>query len=247
MSVAACADLVRKGDPDRFLATMAAPTAARAVLFPLHAFALEIARAPYLTAEPLIAEMRLQWWRDVLDEIAEGRLVRRHEVATPLADVLDASGARLLDASVAARKWDVSREAFPGTPGLLTYIEATSATPAWVAARTLGSVTEDAVRAIGRAGGLARYLQAVPVLRAAGRDPLPAGADVAELARDAAKALVGAQPDAAGRVACLVNWQARAVLAQAIRSPDGVEAGGIGMSEFSKRTRLLAAVLRRRV
>jgi len=247
MTVAACALLVQRGDPDRFLATMAAPPAARAVLFPLHAFALEIARAPYLTAEPLIAEMRLQWWRDVLDEIAEGRPVRRHEVATPLAAVLDATGARLLDASVAARKWDIARDPFPGAAGLMAYVEATAATPAWVAARALGSGTEGAVRAIGRAGGLARYLAAVPALRAAGRDPLPHGTDPVALARDALKDLRLARPDRAARAACLAHWPAGSLLAQVIADPGRVERGGLGLSEFGKRVRLVVALVRRRV
>lgn len=226
---------------------MAAPPRARAVLFPLHAFALEIARAPYLTAEPLIAEMRLQWWRDVLEEIAEGRPVRRHEVATPLADVLDATGARLLDASVAARKWDIARDPFPGVAGLMAYLEATAATPAWVAARALGSGTEAAVRAVGRAGGLGRYLAAVPALRAAGRDPMPPGTDPAALARDALAGLRAARLDAAAWPACLAHWQARAVLSQVLTDPGRVERGGLGLSEFAKRTWLAVALLRRRV
>ena len=58
MSVAACAALVARGDPDRFLAVMAAPVAVRARLFPLYAWNLEVARAPWVTAEPLIAELR---------------------------------------------------------------------------------------------------------------------------------------------------------------------------------------------
>ena len=82
----ACAQLVERGDPDRFAAAMAAPVRARAVLFPLYAFNLEVARAPWLTQESMIAEMRLQWWRDALEEIRAGGLVRRHEVVTPLAD-----------------------------------------------------------------------------------------------------------------------------------------------------------------
>ena len=49
MSVEACAALVARGDPDRFLSAMAAPVAARAVLFPLYAFNLEVAKAPWLT------------------------------------------------------------------------------------------------------------------------------------------------------------------------------------------------------
>ena len=90
--IAACADAVSRGDPSRFRATMAAPAAARAVLFPVYAFNLEVARAPWVTNEPMIAEMRMQWWRDALDEIATGATVRRHMVATPLSRILDAEG-----------------------------------------------------------------------------------------------------------------------------------------------------------
>ncbi|MGB3250003.1 MAG: squalene/phytoene synthase family protein, partial [Tabrizicola sp.] len=72
MTVAACAGLVQRGDPDRFRAVMAAPVEARAQLFPLYAFNLEVARAPWVTQEPLIAEMRLQWWRDVVENAASG-------------------------------------------------------------------------------------------------------------------------------------------------------------------------------
>ncbi|MFP4274898.1 MAG: squalene/phytoene synthase family protein, partial [Paracoccaceae bacterium] len=110
--IAACALIVQRGDPARFRATMAAPPAARRVLFPLYAFNIEVARAPWVTAEPMIAEMRLQWWRDALEEIASGGPVRRHEVATPLAEVLDAQGARLLDALVDARRADIARAPF---------------------------------------------------------------------------------------------------------------------------------------
>ena len=73
--LAACAALVQRADPDRFLAVMAAPVAARRVLFPLYAMNVEVSRAPWVTAEPMIAEMRLQWWRDALAEIAGGGAV----------------------------------------------------------------------------------------------------------------------------------------------------------------------------
>ena len=66
MTLAACAAMVARGDPDRFLAVMAAPVTVRARLLPLYAFNLEVARAPWVTDEALIAEMRLQWWRDVV-------------------------------------------------------------------------------------------------------------------------------------------------------------------------------------
>jgi len=62
----ACAKLVERGDPLRFRTVMAAPLHARRVLFPLYAFNVEVSRAPWVTQEPMIAEMRLQWWRDAL-------------------------------------------------------------------------------------------------------------------------------------------------------------------------------------
>ena len=49
MSVAACAALVERSDPERYLAVMAAPVWARERLFPLYAFNLEVARAPWVS------------------------------------------------------------------------------------------------------------------------------------------------------------------------------------------------------
>ena len=60
----------------------------------------------------MIAEMRLQWWRDVLEQIRSGGGARRHEVVTPLARVLDAEMTDLLDALIAARRWDTERAPF---------------------------------------------------------------------------------------------------------------------------------------
>ena len=122
----ACAALVERADPGRFRAAMAAPVAARRVLFPLYAFNVEVARAPWVTQEPMIAEMRLQWWRDVCEEIAEGREVRRHEVATPLSGVIGADEARLLDELVAARRWDIYKGAFEDQAHFDRYMDQTA-------------------------------------------------------------------------------------------------------------------------
>ena len=99
--IVGCAKLVEQGDPDRFRTVMAAPVAARRVLFPLYAFNVEVSRAPWVTQEPMIAEMRLQWWRDALEEIAKGKAVRKHEVTTPLAEVIDPEKAKMLDGAIA--------------------------------------------------------------------------------------------------------------------------------------------------
>ena len=168
----ACAALVERGDPLRFRAAMAAPVAARRLLFPLYAFNFEVARAPWLTKESMIAEMRLQWWRDICTQIAQGEAVRRHEVATPLAKAVTSEDAALLDELVAARRWDIYRDPFEDTAHLERYIDQTSGNLTWVAVRRLGAANEAVVRDAAYAAGIAGWLKAIPELEAAGRIPL---------------------------------------------------------------------------
>jgi phytoene synthase len=62
MSLQACANLVARADPERFAATMAAPLTARAVLLPIYAASVEVARAPWLTQEALDAMVLARRW-----------------------------------------------------------------------------------------------------------------------------------------------------------------------------------------
>lgn len=171
----ASARIVEKGDPWRFRTVMAAPIEARRILFPLYALNVEVSRAPWVTQEPMIAEMRLQWWHDALQEITKGGLVRRHEVVTPLAHVLSQEDAESLCALVEARRWDVYREPFEDSAHFKRYIGETSGTLMWVAAKLLGAADEATTRDLGFASGLAAFLRAVPALEAAGRVPLVDG------------------------------------------------------------------------
>jgi phytoene synthase len=78
--------LVRRVDPDRWLSSrFIADPAARADVIALYAFDHELARAPRVASNPLLGEIRLTWWREVLDEAFEGRRVRRHPAAEALA------------------------------------------------------------------------------------------------------------------------------------------------------------------
>ncbi|TMV82105.1 phytoene synthase, partial [Thioclava sp. BHET1] len=72
MTTAYCKALVEARDPDRFLVSAALPEAAQARLWPLYALNLELARAPWASEQPLVSEMRLQWWVDALAETAQG-------------------------------------------------------------------------------------------------------------------------------------------------------------------------------
>ncbi len=242
----ACADIVAKGDPERFAAAMAAPVAARRVLFPIYAFNVEVARAPWVTEEPMIAEMRLQWWRDALEEIAEGREVRKHEVTTPLAEVLDAEGVRILDRLVQVRRWDVYKDAFEDEGHFAEYLEATGGGLMFAAARALDTAPdrtpEDLVRGFGAATALVRFLAAVPMLEARGRVPLVDGrvSAVAELAAQRLNGLpsrralfAGLRPPA--RAAVIEGWKTEPLLKQIAAEPHRVAEGRVGLSPFRSR------------
>src|SRR5919202_2411675 len=82
--LSAVADFARRHDPDRFLCALFAPPAMREALFTLIAYNHELARAREAAKTPLIALMRLQWWREAVEHAAEGKPARRHEVAAPL-------------------------------------------------------------------------------------------------------------------------------------------------------------------
>lgn len=230
--LAACAEIVERGDPQRFRAVMAAPVAARMVLFPVFAFNIEVARAPHVSAEPMISEMRLQWWAEALEEIAGGGLVRRHEVVLPLAQAVDAAGARLLGEVVEARRLDLELAPFASEAALWEYLDATSGKLLLAAAQSLGKAEPEVVRGFGQAVGLANYLVAVPRLRALNREPLPEAGAVAALARGGlerlkrARAARGGVSRAAG-AALIGGWQAGVILSRAARRPALVEEGGL--------------------
>lgn len=228
----ACARLVEKGDAARFRTVMAAPVDARRVLFPLYAFNIEVARAPWVTEEPMIAEMRLQWWRDVLGEIAGGGPVRRHEVATPLSRVIGPGDARRLDDLVAARRWDAYRDAFEDQAQFDDYIDRTAGGLMWTAARILGAQEEETVRDAAWAAGVAAFLQAIPALEAAGRVPLVDGSadGVAALAQRALDRLARARRGSVPRSARPALWPASGVgtvLKAACRRPGLVKEGAL--------------------
>ena len=246
----ACAQAVERGDPDRFAATMASPLPARAVLFPIYAFNIEVSRAPWVTQESMIAEMRLQWWRDALSEIGDRGVVRRHEVVTPLAHILDRDGAALLDRLVEMRRWDIYRDPFEDMAHFLEYIDATSGNLILAAARALGPVPEAPVRQAGRAIGIANWLRAVPALEQAGRIPLVEGTPdaVRALARRGLEALTQARAGRravprAVRPALLPLWQAGPVLSRAARDPRRVAEGRLELAPAHARFALMARAL----
>src|ERR1043166_4968177 len=78
------ADLVRRHDRDRFQTALFAPAARREALLALYAFNNEMARVRETVSEPMLGQIRLQWWREVVSAAFSGEAPRHHLVAEPL-------------------------------------------------------------------------------------------------------------------------------------------------------------------
>lgn len=177
-----CAAEVRRGDRERYLAALFAPAARREDLFALYAFNLAVARTREVVSEPLIGEMRLQWWRDAIAAIHEGRptaqpvvaalgaAIRRHGLARPPFEAL-----------IDARAFDLADEPPEDERALEGYAEACSAPLARLTLDILGASGSDAAceagRHVGIAWALTGLLRAVPAHARAGRRYLVRAAD----------------------------------------------------------------------
>ena len=134
-----CAALVREHDRDRYLAALFAPTQAREALFALYAFAVEIGRVRDVAREPMPGEIRLQWWREVLEDKRDGEAAA-HPVAAALRRSIAAYGldpARLV-AFIDAHAFDLYDEPFKTLDDLDNHAVLTEGLLLSAAARVLG-------------------------------------------------------------------------------------------------------------
>ncbi len=175
------ADQVRRYDHDRFLTVVFAPAAIREHLFALYAFNIEIAKTAEVVTEPLIGQMRLQWWRDVLERIYDGGTVQ-HQVALPLADAIRSAllPRAAFDRLIDAREFDLERTPPADVAAMLAYAEGTAAPLVELALTVVapprldrGLLTEPA-RRLGTAWALTGLLRAVPFHASQRRLHLPA-------------------------------------------------------------------------
>lgn len=168
----------RAHDPDRFLCALFAPAERREAIFALIAFNHELARAREAATNPMAALIRLQWWRDAIEEARAGRPARRHEVAGPLHDAV-AAGALDPDALIDladAREAETEEGGFATEQDVVTWLRGTAGGWSAVAGRALGADAgaAEVLRGLGAAYGLAGVLRSVGAHAAQGRCLLPA-------------------------------------------------------------------------
>jgi 15-cis-phytoene synthase len=166
--------LVRAHDRDRYISAVLAPADSRADLILLAAFDAELARIPASVSEPLLGEIRLQWWRDALTPLltdAGRKAGDTSRTGHPLADDLIALARRrslpggLLHGMIDARDAELSGAPFADEAQMWAYFSKTEGAMLTLGARLLAggvAIAADltalahAAEPAGRALGLVR-------------------------------------------------------------------------------------------
>ncbi|SFK24586.1 phytoene/squalene synthase family protein [Methylocapsa palsarum] len=121
-----CETMLRRDDPDRWLSALFVPRPLRPHIHALYAFSLEIARVREIVSEPLLGEIRYQWWRDAIE--GSGSETQANPVAAALLDTVERSDLPkrpLLDL-IDARHFDLYDDPMESVEALEAYARATS-------------------------------------------------------------------------------------------------------------------------
>lgn len=194
-----CMALVREADRDRYLAALYAPEHKRGALFALYAFNTEIARIRDVIRDPLPGEIRLQWWRDVIED-RTGAAAAGHPVASSLHGAIEAHGLprAAFQNYLEARIFDLYDDPMPDRPALEGYCGETASALIQLSALILDPQAaprfSDLAGHAGCAQGIAGLLLLLPIHRARGQCYIPAdilaaaGSSCAELIEGGAAA-----------------------------------------------------------
>lgn len=173
-----CAGLVRAGDRDRYVAALLASEPAQTHLLALQAFDLELRQIGDRVNEPLVGEIRLQWWRDQLAAMIHGA-PGDHPILEALQPAIAFGRLPMsaLNATIDARAFDIYPELPPDLNVLDGYLGETFGAIIQLSCLLLGEGRDEGSgAAAGHAGvaiGLAWVLRNLPHHAARGRLYLP--------------------------------------------------------------------------
>ena len=174
-----CGDVVYRHDRERMMCLSLAPLEKRESLLALLAFNHEISIIPELASEPLLGEMRLQWWSDTIVAIYEG-IKPDHPVAFGLACAIERYelSKNLFVQYMEMRSFDLLKTPPATLTELENYARETSGALHELMAEVLHVNPNLNIRAAARNAGtawaLSGLLLAIPFHASQGRSYLPA-------------------------------------------------------------------------
>lgn len=172
------AAIVKVHDWDRYIATLFAPAVKREDLMALYAFDAEISRIRSIISDPLPGEIRLQWWREVIQGFRVGEQ-QANTIANRICAVIKRNDlpSAAFDTYFDAKTFEYYNDAFPDTVALEAWCGETSSMVLQLASMILDKdAAKTCTDAAGHGGvtlGIAKILQSLPTTRARGQCFLP--------------------------------------------------------------------------
>jgi phytoene synthase len=172
-----CLDIIKKHDPDRFLLSLFVPYEHRPALWALFVFNYEIAKTREVVSETQIGLIRLQWWREAIAEIYDGKTPREHQVVEALAEIIKTYDLprEEFDNLIYAREFDLEGVAPANMEGFINYCDFTNTPLNRLVLRIIGeSEDESILKAVSVHYAAIGLVRAVSYMRMQGRVMLPA-------------------------------------------------------------------------
>jgi len=159
-----CQSLVKEHDHDRYLTILYSPVVKRPALFALYAFNYEISRIREIVSQPMLGEIRLQWWREAIDDIFQG-ITRKHDILPALSEAIDQNeiSRNILMAMIDGRAQELYEEPPQNTAQLEEFLSQTAGNLSCLDVHILGQRDiDDLARALGIAWGYLGIIRSVP-------------------------------------------------------------------------------------
>lgn len=163
-----CLDLVRKQDYEGFLVSLLMPDTSRSAAITLRAFNAELASVRDSVSNVHIGKMRLQFWKDGLENIYAGKpshqpiakelfkAVNRHKLSK-----------RWLSQMIKERENTLEDKPFPSVADVESYAENTSSSLLYLVLQSLGIQdvhADHAASHIGKSQGIVNLIRGIPLL-----------------------------------------------------------------------------------
>lgn len=174
-----CLNLLEQADYDRYLSLLYAPEDKRGALAAVYAFNVEIARIRDVAKDALPGEVRLQWWRDLINGSGHGE-TENHPVAAALMATIKQYSLpiQVFDAYCEARIFDLYNDPMPTRNDLEGYCGETASVLIQMAAIILDAdAAPDFTESSGHAGvaqSITGLLRLMPLHRSRSQVYMPA-------------------------------------------------------------------------
>ncbi len=237
-------------EPERYAASLKGSIDDQKKIHCLYALNYEISKAAWVSREPIICKIRLQWWKDSFENAS---VINSLDLVNEIINMCNNSliPIKLISEMIDARYWDISSAAFVSREDQDDYINKTYGNLFWIGAQLLGAEKnlEDSIRKYAYGAGVSAFLLAAPMLISKNNKPFLANSDdhIKNIAKNALLSFKVGKKALKHQKALypilLSAWQTEKILVEVIKSPIFLSFGHHKPSGFERTWQLMWKVI----